>query len=94
MLAKADRLDGGGSVEGHVSYNSIKNKWFMQFNKETKEGCHPDIMYLQINPQTLKYSFDNGVNWFSESEIRDKLVDNEPSEFYKNRIKMAIEQAF
>ena len=32
-------------------------------------------LVVQINPQTLKYSFDNGESWFSESEMQN-IIDS------------------
>ena len=62
MLAKADRIDGGGGIEGYLVDDVIVPISFKYFKDSEK-----------INPQTLKYSFDNGKSWFSKREIREKL---------------------
>lgn len=64
VLAKADRLDGKGSVEGYYVFTSGLRHVIIKSMQNGK---------TEINPQTLKYSFDNGASWFSECEIRDKL---------------------
>ena len=61
MLAKADRLDGGGSVEGY--YSEYSNASFVI---QKRYGIGTQF----IDPQTLKYSFNNGESWFSEREVQ------------------------
>ena len=74
MLAKADRLDGRGSIEGYNFYVPSFTEERLQAGLEGYYIHRYDLPAEKINPQTLKYSFDNGVSWFSESEIRHKLT--------------------
>ena len=74
MIAKAIRLDGKGSIEGY--YFKIWNEHFIQCDTTNGKPTQK-----KINPKTLKYSFDNGVSWFSESGILTRINFYEDGSF-------------
>ena len=63
MICKAERIDGEGEVEGYYVYTLML--------KQHDIHDHLNRVY-EINPQTLKYSFD-GVSWYSEEQIQNAL---------------------
>ena len=67
MISKADRIDGGGSVEGLVTTNMYDNYCIKCLDCDVSEFIYP------IDVQTLKHSFDNGRTWYSEFEIQSAL---------------------
>ena len=79
MLAQANRIDGRELVEGH--HLSIENGRFHFIVAEASDGRARDIFYpvpvleadYEIDPQTLKYSFDGGESFWSGSEIQEVL---------------------
>ena len=74
MLTKADRLDGKGSVKGYYVYvPAHSDEWGTYGELHMLIENSIEQNNYKINPQTLKYSFDNGENWFSESKIEDVL---------------------
>lgn len=67
MIAQAKRIDSGEYVEGYVK--NCTDTGLDVFWIQTKEWID-----YQINPSTLKYSF-NGIDFYSEEFIKELLED-------------------
>ena len=69
MLAQANRLDNGEIIEGYYSPT-----FFMCMGNGKSHVINTiDEYQYEIDSKTLKYSFDNGENWYSEDEIRGRI---------------------
>ena len=85
MLAQANKIDGGEIVDGYLvqlENNSDSERTFgiqMQdcYVDETNNQLDSDTIALYISnvseiaPKTIKYSFDDGVSFYSESEVQN-----------------------
>ena len=66
MIAKAERLDNEGIVQGYIFF--IWEQGFIQWG--TTNGVPNQI---EIKPETIQYSLDNGTTWNSESKLQELL---------------------
>ena len=65
MLAQANRLDNGELVQGYYIY--------IEEDYQHTIGVERDNDVYVVDPKTLKYSFDGGESFHSESEIQNAL---------------------
>lgn len=81
MLAKADIKDSENKEAiGSLFYNSTLNEHWITEREPIKEGDSDYSGILsdqwrehEINPDTLKYSLDNGESWYSEEELKNVI---------------------
>lgn len=62
MLAQADKLSNGKAVKGSYINDKKENQHRILIEHTSQ--------ITQIEPQTLKYSFDDGESWYSETKIK------------------------
>jgi len=77
MISQAKLLknnERGIEVEGYYFNAEIEKEHIIMKQVSCEEPFEYDNDEFEIDPKTLKHSFDNGKSWYSEEEIDKALT--------------------